>query len=573
MSLSRRILVAAFLAALVGVSAACGAGGGLPYAYWRSQLSAETGTVGEKLYFDMYFSDVPSTAPWHVYYDTDLDFATGSTLMGSGTGNEVIEFFDTSAMAAGTYYVAISTEVDSQTYWFTPPSSFTLTTGSLPGITITAPTAPGEYIIGATIPLGATVTNGGTFTWELLAGWDTDPLNYKIRIATLAGSTPLSYNWATSSLTPSSYYIGFVVRHGDFFTWAYTPFLITITVHDQWQAMSADNAPEARYDHGAVWTGTQYFVWGGRGATSILSSGGLYSPWDDSWEPVSNTNAPTPRTDFSTVWCSDRVIVWGGQGSGTYLDTGSMYFPASDTWADITTVSAPEGRKNCAAVWTGAVFLVWGGYGDTGYLNDGAFFNPSTGAWTAISSTNAPSARQLPAFGWTGSELVIWGGSDSGGALNSGGIWNWTTNSWRTMTVTGAPNAREDAFSTYSLSRGFIVWGGKSADLPASDGGIYDPGTDTWSAIPAGIDAPGPYNDRSVAYTGKYLFAWGGDYLGYNGAGSEYNFDTGVWSAVTETDAPDARSYCPAVFTGSVIILWGGSTSLGPVSSGAYYFP
>jgi hypothetical protein len=57
-----------------------------------------------------------------------------------------------------------------------------------------------------------------------------------------------------------------------------------------WTAMSNQNAPEGRFAHTAVWTGSKMIIWGGLktfterqgngGTYGIvpLSSGGIYSP-------------------------------------------------------------------------------------------------------------------------------------------------------------------------------------------------------------------------------------------------------------------------------------------------------
>ena len=61
-------------------------------------------------------------------------------------------------------------------------------------------------------------------------------------------------------------------------------------VTDTWTPMSTINAPRSRYNHTAVWTGTEMIVWGGEygGSTAVgLDTGARYNP-------TTNTNAPTP---------------------------------------------------------------------------------------------------------------------------------------------------------------------------------------------------------------------------------------------------------------------------------------
>jgi hypothetical protein len=62
---------------------------------------------------------------------------------------------------------------------------------------------------------------------------------------------------------------------------------------DQWGTTSTTNAPSARFDHTAVWTGSEMIVWGGGG---FETTGGRYNPSTDSWTATSTANAPLPDT-------------------------------------------------------------------------------------------------------------------------------------------------------------------------------------------------------------------------------------------------------------------------------------
>src|SRR5438034_4267766 len=84
-------------------------------------------------------------------------------------------------------------------------------------------------------------------------------------------------------------------------------------IDDTWTATSTTNAPTARHDHTAVWTGSEMIVWGG----SNLNTGGRYNPGTDSWTATSTTNAPTARHGHTAVWTGRERTVWGGAaGSG-----------------------------------------------------------------------------------------------------------------------------------------------------------------------------------------------------------------------------------------------------------------
>ena len=63
-----------------------------------------------------------------------------------------------------------------------------------------------------------------------------------------------------------------------------------------------DNAPEGRFNHTAVWTGTEMIVWGGNNGYFFLNRGGKYAPSTDSWIAVSITNAPhSPRQSYGNL--------------------------------------------------------------------------------------------------------------------------------------------------------------------------------------------------------------------------------------------------------------------------------
>ena len=63
-------------------------------------------------------------------------------------------------------------------------------------------------------------------------------------------------------------------------------------IDDTWTSTSMTNAPEARGEHTAVWTGSEMIVWGGSGSNFQVNTGARYNPTTDSWTATSTTNAP-----------------------------------------------------------------------------------------------------------------------------------------------------------------------------------------------------------------------------------------------------------------------------------------
>lgn len=255
-------------------------------------------------------------------------------------------------------------------------------------------------------------------------------------------------------------------------------------------------------------------VWGGDSGSSYLNSGGRYNPGTDSWTATSTTNAPIARVDHTAVWTGTEMIVWGGtDGNSHYLSTGGRYNPSTNSWTATSTTNAPAGRWQQTAVWTGTEMIVWGGYDGVGWVNTGGRYNPSTDSWTAISTTYAPSARGLHTAVWNGSEMIIWGGFFYDGSyhyFNTGGRYNPSTGSWIATSTTNAPPARGLHTAVWN-GREMIIWGGwlGGSSIYFNTGGRYNPGTDGWIATSTSNAPTRRYADTAV-WTGNEMIVWGG---------------------------------------------------------------
>src|SRR5690606_10616532 len=98
---------------------------------------------------------------------------------------------------------------------------------------------------------------------------------------------------------------------------------------DTWAPTSDVGAPSARLSHTAVWAANRMIIWGG--ATSIigsdLDSGGRYDPATDSWTSVAAANAPAARSQHTAAWTGSEMIIWGGWQAQVSLGTGGRYNP------------------------------------------------------------------------------------------------------------------------------------------------------------------------------------------------------------------------------------------------------
>jgi hypothetical protein len=110
---------------------------------------------------------------------------------------------------------------------------------------------------------------------------------------------------------------------------------------DSWIATSITNAPSARSNHTAVWTGSEMIVWGGRASSNLFSTGGRYNPGTDSWTATSTTNAPAARFSHTAVWTGSEMIAWGGTPGGLdFFDTGGSYCAQAGAPTPTATVTA-----------------------------------------------------------------------------------------------------------------------------------------------------------------------------------------------------------------------------------------
>ncbi|HEV8337815.1 MAG TPA: hypothetical protein VGR67_15490 [Candidatus Polarisedimenticolia bacterium] len=333
--------------------------------------------------------------------------------------------------------------------------------------------------------------------------------------------------------------------------------------------------PNARFLHAAVWTGSEMLIWGGEDVNSALLNSGLrYNPATDTWTPMNPLNAPTARIDHTAIWTGTRMIVWGGAGPGaSFLNTGGRYDPSTDTWTATNSTAgiAPTVRMDHTAVWTGSEMIVWGGYGGA-RLNDGGRYDPSSDTWIGIfAGTGPPGRRRSHSAVWTGSEMIVWGGIDIT-ELNTGGRYVPSTNTWST-TSTGVnlPSARFNHTAVWTGTQ-MIIFGGTAQAGDPIGGARYNPGSDTWSTLNTPL-----YSDVSHAavWTGSRMIVWGGyssspPNPGPTNLGFRYDPSSDTYVTTNLTGAPASRDKHTGVWTGTEMIVWGGSGTTVFDSGGRY---
>ena len=342
--------------------------------------------------------------------------------------------------------------------------------------------------------------------------------------------------------------------------------------------------PEANAQISGVWTGTEMIIWGGTEVgASKFNSGSRYNPATDTWRTTSGVQAPDVRKQHSAVWTGTEMIVWGGCGPldehNCQIATGGRYNPMLDAWQRASTANGPAARINHTAVWTGTEMIVFGGCSFSNNVcrpenvdSTGGRYNPSTNSWQATSTANAPGPRQDHTAVWTGTEMIVWGGQTTTSVLNTGGRYNPANNTWVTTNPNGAPSARYDHSAVWTGSR-MIVWGGTNGSAYFNDGARYDPVADSWEAV-ATAGAPVARAAHTAVWSGTEMIVWGGCSGSFCttkfNSGGRYNPTANSWLPTSQAGAPDARSHHVAVWTGSLMVVWGGAVNGDPFTGGRY---
>jgi N-acetylneuraminic acid mutarotase len=115
-----------------------------------------------------------------------------------------------------------------------------------------------------------------------------------------------------------------------------------------------------------------------------------------------------------------------------------------------------------------------------------------------------------------------------------------------------------------------IIWGGIDFSGPApfetvNTGALYDPVADSWTPTSL-AGAPAPRVRHTAIWSGELMIIWGGGVS----SGGRYDPSTDSWTPTSTTpSSPSQRRTHTAVWTGSEMIVWGGTRD----SSGGRYDP
>ncbi len=113
-----------------------------------------------------------------------------------------------------------------------------------------------------------------------------------------------------------------------------------------------------------------------------------------------------------------------------------------------------------------------------------------------------------------------------------------------------------------AMGSSVFIWGGADQNNLALDtGAIYSPITDQWTVISKGAGMPSPRTFATAVWTGSVVIVYGGTNNGPMqmplNSGSVYDPKTGVWTALP--NAPSARSQPVGYWDGNRVLFWGGN--------------
>lgn len=207
---------------------------------------------------------------------------------------------------------------------------------------------------------------------------------------------------------------------------------------------------------------------------------------------------------------------------------------------------------------------------------------PEESTWTELPASPL-SGRYGHVTVWTGERMLVWGGNGANGdgePVNDGASYDPATKRWAPMVP--SPSGPLGAATAVWTGSRMLVWGtpfgGPGADAVATSqvGAAYDPVADRWTEIgPSPLRAVGGH---SAVWTGSRMLVWGGSVGEASIAdGASYDPATNRWTRLSPTPLA-ARFDHRAVWTGDRMLVWGGfageeSPSRVAFGDGAAYDP
>jgi hypothetical protein len=187
-----------------------------------------------------------------------------------------------------------------------------------------------------------------------------------------------------------------------------------------------------------------------------------------------------------------------------------------------------------------------------------------SGAWEGVSLFRAPSGRtQHVAVSDADKVMIVWGGLVAGNQPTStGGVYDLATNTWSETSSLNAPTPRRRATAVWDdVDKVMLVWGGSAssgASAPLNTGAMFDPKTNTWQPLPTD-SAPSARFGHTAVWTGSKMIVWGGtDGTARFADGASYDPQAKTWTRLADVSMFGGRVDHTAVWTGTTMSIWGG---------------
>jgi cysteine-rich repeat protein len=282
----------------------------------------------------------------------------------------------------------------------------------------------------------------------------------------------------------------------------------------------------------------------------------------DTWWPLPPSGAVAPHGNM--FWTGADVYFWPGAGTA-----GARFTPATETWAAFTAPSPGPGGPAIApnALWSGARFYTWGGHTiNSSPVVGGIWFDPTTNTTGLMSTTGGPGGFYDASFVSTGSTLVFYGGDffvdpntffpDELARYDVASD-KWTTSS----ATTNKPQPRGLAGAVWTGVR-LVIWAGQGAAAFLNDGGRYDPVGDVWESM-SSAGAPSARSRPTAVWSGSYVVVFGGSATGNTPAtgGGRYDPVNDVWLPMAAE--PFALPWPLVAWTGTEMLAWSPTARMG----------
>ena len=132
---------------------------------------------------------------------------------------------------------------------------------------------------------------------------------------------------------------------------------------------------------------------------------------------------------------------------------------------------------------------------------------------------------------------------------------------WVTMSAPPVGFVARSRAAIVSAGSAVFFWGGQDADGNAlGNGAVYDPTTDTWTFLPTDTGAPTPRLMASAVWTGTKVIVFGGtDAMGNPlRDGAVYNPGANQWTSLPPAPMAARRSSPYSYWDGTRAVFWGG---------------